>query len=800
MRQIHGYTDSSSVAADHVELLVHGVGGTPPESMLGTDDIEKVRGDSTAGFFRKKRASETDPYVQEAYSWGGLTSRSASRAWWVLLAPFAFVNVAGWMLPNGRDHERRHSFATALLRLIGFLITVHSVIWIGQMTVDFASWQCGASVSCRSSTWVLSVFDSTWFRGAPGRRLVVGMVGPLVALGAFRWLSYRAVDRYETVTSDALDDYGPHAIASSEVDSFADPTFWRRGESIRSFASLHMAGAAAAVAWLVAWTFGWLQPTGTPWIQYGLGIASFLLFLVAGYGVSVGRNPSPTADDEHPAWLVALVRWHWVATTVVVGLILAAGIVWPGYEDPSRAGPMNPYGDLWAYVWYVTVVVLLVFVGVVLSHPAFRRSVPSPVASEAANEEVELGFWGIGSIVASLFGFLVAVVMLASFGAATARLFGGRPTIEYTYLYDLFAVTTVVWTVVLLGALLVAWLIRSKVPLDVIEEDIADGFSEDRRSFATGPKRKRKWLTTVRRMRDVRAFIPRAESILGVMVLAAFAIAVTVVILDGLAPATLDSLAQRMDSSWVTGFVWVIAVGVPFGLMNSVRRAYGSRQARKTIGTLWDVVTFWPRWFHPLAPPSYSGQAIPELRTRLDYLVGNVDESHRFASVVITAHSQGSVVALAALDGLKAQEWFSKLSLLTHGSPITRLYVRYFPAHVAPAVGRVHGAIGQDRWANLYRLTDPIGGAISGETSGAPLGCWHPGVGEPLSKLCPDASSSFISPVADPDLRLFSEAGPTGAPMYPQKGDPYPEPLGHSEYFKAREFDTTVRRLLGITY
>jgi hypothetical protein len=284
------------------------------------------------------------------------------------------------------------------------------------------------------------------------------------------------------------------------------------------------------------------------------------------------------------------------------------------------------------------------------------------------------------------------------------------------------------------------------------------------------------------------------------MVLAAFAIAVTVVILDGLAPATLDSLAQRMDSSWVTGFVWIIAVGVPFGLMNAVRRAYGSRQARKTIGTLWDVVTFWPRWFHPLAPPSYSGQAIPELRTRLDYLVGNVDESDRFASVVMTAHSQGSVVALAALDGLKAQEWFSKLSLLTHGSPITRLYVRYFPAHVAPAVGRVHGAIGQDRWANLYRLTDPIGGAISGETSGAPLGCWHPGVGEPLSKLCPDASSSFISPVADPDLRLFSEAGPTGAPMYPQKGDPYPEPLGHSEYFKAREFDTTVRRLLGITY
>jgi len=800
MRQIHRYTDSSSVAADHVELLVHGVGGTPPESMLGTDDIEKVRGDSTAGFFRKRRTSDTDPYVQEAYSWGGLTSRSASRAWWVLLAPFAFVNVAGWMLPDGRDHESRHSFATALLRLIGFLITVHSVIWIGQMTVDFASWQCGASSSCTSSTWVLSIFDSGWFQGAPGRRIVVGMVGPLVALGVFRWLSYRAVDRYETVTEDALKDYGFETIADSEADSFADPAFWRRGDSIRDFASLHMAGAAAAIGWLVAWTFAWLQAAGTPWIQYSLGVVSLLLFLVAGYGVSAGRNPSPMADDEQPPWLVALVRWHWVATTVVLGLILAAGIVWPGYEDPARAGPMDPYGNLWAFVWYFTVAVLLVFVVVVWSHPAFKRSVPSPVAGDSANNEIELGFWGIGSIVASLFGFLVAVVMLASFGAATARLFGGRPTIQYTYLYDLFAVITVVWTVVLLGALLVAWLVRSKVPLEAVEEDIAIGFSEDKRSFATGPKRKRKWLASVRGMRDVRAFIPRAEAILGVMVLVAFAIAVIVVGLDGVAPGTLGSLEERMNSSWVTGFVWVIAVGVPIGLMNAVRRAYGSRQTRKTIGTLWDVVTFWPRWFHPLAPPSYSGQAIPELRTRLDYLARNTDESNGYSSVVTTAHSQGSVVALAALDGLKGQEWFRKLSLLTHGSPITRLYVRYFPAHVAPAVGRVHEAIGQDRWVNLYRLTDPIGGAISGETAGDPRGCWHAGVGEPLSRLCPDVSGSFASPVADPDLRLSAEAGPTGEPVYPKKGDPYPSPLGHSEYNKAREFDRAVRRLLGLSY
>lgn len=757
--------------------------------MLDTDGIDRVRGDGTAGFFRRRDASSAGGYVQEAYSWGGLTSRSASRAWWVLLAPFAFVNVAGWMLPDGKEHARRHKFATGLLRLLGLLLTVHAVIWIGQMTVDFASWQCGASATCRSSNWIVSIFDWSWFRGAPGRRITLGMVGPIAALAVFRWLTYRAVDRYETVTPDALDDYGPAVPTEDEADSFADPTFWRRGESVRSFASLHLAGSAAAITWLVAWTFAWLQPTGMPWIQYGLGAGAFLLFLTAAYGVSMGGIQSPSAGEGLPQWLIDLVRWHWVATAVIVGLTLVSGVVWPGYEDPARTGPLDPYGNLWTYLWVATFGVVVVFGFVVWTYRTRPGTVQSPIVGTPGEGTIEVGFWSIGSIVSALFGFLVAHVMLGSFGAAAARLFGGRPTIHYSYLYDAFAVVAGLWLLVLIAALGVAWLVRAETPIEAVERDVVGDFSEDERSFATGPKRKRKWLTSVRRMRDVRAFIPRAESVFGVMVLVAVGLALGVVVLlrfEG--PSTwFQALAT---GPWVTGFVWVLAVGVPLGLIAIVRRAYGSRQARKTIGTLWDVVTFWPRWFHPLAPPSYSGRSIPELRTRLEYLTSNTEAGDHEASVVLTAHSQGSVVALASLDGVRGQEWFGQVALLTHGSPITRLYVRYFPVHMIPAISRVHNEIGQDRWLNLYRLTDPIGGAISGETE----------AGLPLSDLSPDGWDGFSNPVADPDLRLASEAGPDGAPMYPKKGDPYPAAFGHPGYFRAAEFQIAVRRLLDLPY
>src|ERR1700722_3870305 len=88
------------------ELRVHGVGGTPPDAVLGDMAPEQVSGDAIAGFYRSSdhRASygdreahrDVDRHV-EVYSWGGLTSRSKVRVLWLALLPFLFGNLAGWM-------------------------------------------------------------------------------------------------------------------------------------------------------------------------------------------------------------------------------------------------------------------------------------------------------------------------------------------------------------------------------------------------------------------------------------------------------------------------------------------------------------------------------------------------------------------------------------------------------------------------------------------------------------------------------------------------------------------------------
>jgi hypothetical protein len=70
------------------EVRVHGVGGSQPDAILGDLAPEQASGDAIAGFYRSSdhRARARDREVGldvdrhvEAYSWGGLTSRSKVR-------------------------------------------------------------------------------------------------------------------------------------------------------------------------------------------------------------------------------------------------------------------------------------------------------------------------------------------------------------------------------------------------------------------------------------------------------------------------------------------------------------------------------------------------------------------------------------------------------------------------------------------------------------------------------------------------------------------------------------------------
>lgn len=168
---------------------------------------------------------------------------------------------------------------------------------------------------------------------------------------------------------------------------------------------------------------------------------------------------------------------------------------------------------------------------------------------------------------------------------------------------------------------------------------------------------------------------------------------------DG-AAAPVESLAEAAQStgSWLIGFGFVLFVA-------GGRRAYRDASARRTIGILWDVGTFWPRAAHPFAPPCYAERAVPDLASRMSAWTATTR-----GRLIISGHSQGSVLAAAAVWQLPDAAR-RRVGLLTYGSPVERLYGRWFPSYfgAVPLLG-LHRSV--HCWRNLYRATDPIGGPV----------------------------------------------------------------------------------------
>ncbi|MFJ9431237.1 hypothetical protein ACIRQY_16485 [Streptomyces sp. NPDC101490] len=168
---------------------------------------------------------------------------------------------------------------------------------------------------------------------------------------------------------------------------------------------------------------------------------------------------------------------------------------------------------------------------------------------------------------------------------------------------------------------------------------------------------------------------------------------------DGGHPAatSLASATQALGS-WMIGFGFLFFV--TWG-----RRAYKDASARRTIGILWDVGTFWPRAAHPFAPPCYAERAVPDLTWRMSSWTRATG-----GRLVISGHSQGSVLAAAAVWQLRPATR-RRVALLTYGSPLERLYGRWFPAYFGPEALRALNRT-VHCWTNLYRATDPIGGPV----------------------------------------------------------------------------------------
>ncbi|MDR6413642.1 hypothetical protein [Pseudarthrobacter sulfonivorans] len=171
---------------------------------------------------------------------------------------------------------------------------------------------------------------------------------------------------------------------------------------------------------------------------------------------------------------------------------------------------------------------------------------------------------------------------------------------------------------------------------------------------------------------------------------------------------------------------WGIVLAATLILAFMVLNAATSKEERP-LAILWDVMCFLPNAAHPFGAPSYSNRVVPELARRIyDWLQApapaqaqaNAGPNH---TVLVSAHSLGAVVAVAAIFHLKACQPeldFKRIRLLTYGVQLRPYFGRFFPELFGPDVlgncpTRGPGLISIDPWKKAREKETALPGSAS---------------------------------------------------------------------------------------
>ena len=708
-----------------VELRVHGVSGTPPEALLGcpTEFLELRAGDKAAGFYRRQQWIDDAQIpargrrsawrrVIEAYSWGGLTSGPASRAVWLLLLPFIFINLAHWMLPPAAGPRRAAAIAVALLRLIALSFTLTLMLAAAVAVMDVTVWQCAGLDYCAAQWTPLSLLAST----PRGMQLAIGAV-PLVVVIAVLWRLGRENVR------EAGRPPNP-AVTTDEVPLESD-TFWCTDPSVMRLRICHVMAWTAGVA---ALTLAAPLSVSASAAGYALlaanGAILAIAVLVTAWNRATARGGTGADGLTRP---LLLLRWISLALLVV-------SLVWVARDDVHYPGPPTHLPGLRGAIYVVLGVQVVLLIALFVFTGLSMRGGPKspdvawrPTLRGFTGPFVALIAWllggafsvGIGLLTAQVLGTAVISTAAAnaeigrrattlgnggaSFADRVSALQAGAPLIvPPPYLWAAVAVAVLI--VVTIGTVLAVWLWviprRMKAELPSVLAD----YLPDSRVDAAGPEADGR----ARQVARSRALASLTDT--GVALIAGVTGA-CVVVITALAAwyvserGGFDSLPGY--SPTITRASVFITLALVVGLVLVAVQAYRDRQMRRVVGVLWDVITFWPRANHPLKPPCYAERTVPELLDRLRTLVAEPD-----TRVVVAAHSQGTVIAAATLLQ-NDDDTRDRVALLTFGSPLRRLYARNFPAYFGTdALPRLAARL-SSRWINLWALSDPIGSWVS---------------------------------------------------------------------------------------
>ncbi|MFF4450130.1 hypothetical protein [Streptomyces sp. NPDC001502] len=774
------------------ELRIHGVSGTPPESSLGHPRVTRVAGDAKAGFYRREWESQgasgeedTVGFRREAYSWGGLTSGDSGRALWLLLLPFMLLNMAFFADPGHTvSPPRRHVvIRTSIQRLLALSLTGTYVLAAISVSLDLVGWQCGnaalreGGMQCAGGAGWLRWLQYDWLN-TPGRHLTAAAIVP-VALVVLLW--YLGNKTWQVAEAQPVEQ-----SADPEVKTpLEDRRMWNGRGPVRRLRALHIAGAFAVIAVFIlapllersqrglyaldsnSWNFG-----TSLFRNLLLVLALALLVVVAVFVIRPGTAERTRPNGQDPSSRER--DWYQFLPWGALALVIGAGVVasWSSKSQvtPSMGGQL-PWEVTWIHGLFLAQAAMLVLllVYLLLDRPSSPSSLPSPFSDLPSQPWGGLVLPGVAFLGWALAGALAAGCMLRVAEILGAPSVAQRAKSEQiqlivpdAYFWAGAAATCLVVVAFVIG--LVSWRLTNLSARRDFAPQVAAAYA----STEDDPRRHRQIAKSWARAQLLEGASQKA---LGTFLAVAAAAAGVGVILFVKNPRLVT------DERWLVLVSNVVLTVGFLVLLWAGRQAYKSPRFRRTVGILWDIGTFWPRETHPLAPPCYAERTVPDLLERVEYLTGGQDDSTPEGYVIFSCHSQGSVIGAAlVLQSRTAAD--TRIRLLTYGSPLTHLFVRFFPAYFnARSLERIGTLIAGDPaadvdqwpWRNLYRPTDPIGSWVLAKDA-----------------LASADGGAMPPPAIDRQLldpRYFAR----------QPGDPcYPTSFGHSNYFADPAFETTV--------
>ena len=741
-----------------LELLVHGVGGTTPEVMLDDPHLVRITGDGVAGTYRRwgDGNAEDDPdryrggAVEEAYSWGGLTSGSGSRALWLLLLPFMLANLAHWMRPAAPRSAPAQRAYDLIVRLLALCLTVLLTATAAEAALDLLGWQCAGTAACAAHhSWLgfLAAAHGGWW-SQPGRRLALTALLPLGLVAVMWWLSHLTWAAYETqrpATGSPATERpatGSRATGSPVTDSPAGgaaraddtppmqlPGFWYGMRLVRRLRAVHVAAGLLTVA------LGVLLPVldhdrrhSGALCVLGWLLLALLLLLTAGVFTALARSSRLESEQDDRPDSLPMRGLHWASLALLALVLLDAAWSRAGWASTGRLPGASPF-FVTLCLFQLLLVLLLVGAALLLRRAGARGpvavapmvtdpavAVPGPGSGgEVPGLDEAFGggdgavLHGLGGPVTAMLGAGLGNLLTAGSTVWTAQWLMGRGTLGETIpgpppLLTWHSTGVPVLALLLLVpvGVVVARMLRQKKAL---APQVETAYAVGRRAAAP---RTGQIAGALARARLLEA-APLLVGSLGGLAFLLAAASVAGALVGGRTPALAAAHAPTLVSYTATSLQslggWLVGAFL-LALVALGRRAYKNVATRRTVGVLWDIGTFWPRAAHPFAPPCYAERAVPDLEWRIRGWLAAGDGRR----LVLSAHSQGTVLAAAAVWQLDP-ETRARVALLTYGCPLRRLYGRFFPGYMAlDELETLREST--PYWRNLFRVTDPIGGPV----------------------------------------------------------------------------------------